>query len=83
MKKTNKEQKQDDSKELGSEVVKVDFNQLKDGLSGFVRGTVEEALNGLLEAEAEELVAKLSAKLRDRPIVSFKEGNKAAHKSWI
>ncbi len=55
-KNTNKEQKHGDSKELGSEVVKVDFNQLKDGLSGFVRGTVEEALNGLLEAEAEELV---------------------------
>ena len=40
-----------------SEVIKLDFNQLKDGLSGFVRGTVEEALNGLLQAEAEELCA--------------------------
>jgi putative transposase len=36
-----------------SEVVRIDFNNLKRDLSGFVRGTVEEALNGLLEAEAE------------------------------
>jgi putative transposase len=38
-----------------SEVVRIDFGNLKRDLSGFVRGTVEEALNGLLEAEAEHL----------------------------
>ena len=35
-----------------SEVVRIDFGNLKRDLSGFVRGTVEEALNGILEAEA-------------------------------
>lgn len=65
--KTNKEQIIGNSKELGSEVVKVDFNQLKEGLSGFVRGTVEEALNGLLEAEAEDLCgAKRHERSEDR-----------------
>ena len=38
-----------------SEVVKINFEQLKDGLSDLVRGTVEETLNGLLEAEAEQI----------------------------
>lgn len=38
-----------------SEVVRINFDHLKKDLSGFVRGTVEEALNGLLNAEAEEL----------------------------
>ena len=38
-----------------SEVVRIDFGNLKKDLSGFVRGTVEEALNGLLEAEAEQI----------------------------
>jgi hypothetical protein len=54
---TNQEQKKDKAAATGNnpEVIKLDFNQLKDGLSGFVRGTVEEALNGLLQAEAEDL----------------------------
>ena len=43
----------DDS--ASSEVVKIDFANLKQGLGGFVRGTVEEAINGLLEAEAEQI----------------------------
>jgi len=38
-----------------SEVVRINFDNLKKDLGGFVRGTVEEALNGLLNAEAEEL----------------------------
>lgn len=38
-----------------SEVVRIDFGNLKKDLGGFVRGTVEEALNGLLEAEAEQI----------------------------
>ncbi|MBC2603265.1 transposase, partial [Puniceicoccus vermicola] len=38
-----------------SEVVRINFDHLKKDLSGFVRGTVEEALNGLLNAEAEHL----------------------------
>ena len=56
---TNQEQGQDkaDQSVANHEVIKLDFNQLKDGLSGFVRGTVEEALNGMLQAEAEELCA--------------------------
>lgn len=56
---TNQEQKQDKqiALEANHEVIKLDFNQLKEGLSGFVKGTVEEALNGLLQAEAEELCA--------------------------
>ena len=50
--KTQTNQEQEDSKAgFEQEVLKLDFNQLKDGLSGFVRGTVEEALNGLLQAE--------------------------------
>ncbi len=54
---TNQEQKKNKGTEAGinPEVIKLDFNQLKEGLSGFVRGTVEEALNGLLQAEAEDL----------------------------
>jgi hypothetical protein len=54
---TNQEQKKDKGTEAGinPEVIKLDFHQLKEGLSGFVRGTVEEALNGLLQAEAEDL----------------------------
>ena len=38
-----------------SEVVRINFDHLKKDLSGFVRGTVEEALNGLLIAEADQL----------------------------
>ena len=52
---TNQEQQEDSKAGFEQEVLKLDFNQLKDGLSGFVRGTVEEALNGLLQVEAEEL----------------------------
>lgn len=52
---TNQEQEGDSKAGFDQEVLKLDFNQLKDGLSGFVRGTVEEALNGLLQAEAEDL----------------------------
>lgn len=68
---TNQEQKKDSAGATGinPEVIKLDFNQLKDGLSGFVRGTVEEALNGLLQAEAEDLC---SAKRHER-----NEGRKA------
>lgn len=68
---TNQEQKQDSgsSPEANHEVIKLDFAQLKDGLAGFVKGTVEEALNGLLQAEAEELCA---AKRHERS-----EGRKA------
>jgi hypothetical protein len=50
---TNQEQEGDSKAGFDQEVLKLDFSQLKDGLSGFVRGTVEEALNGLLQAEAE------------------------------
>lgn len=38
-----------------SEVVKIDFGNLKKDLGGFVRGTVEEAINGLLDAEADQI----------------------------
>lgn len=38
-----------------SAVVRIDFNHLKRDLGGFVRSTVEEALNGLLDAEAESI----------------------------
>lgn len=38
-----------------SEVVRIDFGNLKKDLGGFVRGTVEEAINGLLDAEAEQI----------------------------
>jgi len=38
-----------------SEVVRIDFGNLKKDLGGFVRGTVEEAINGLLDAEAQQL----------------------------
>ena len=62
---TNQKQNHDNqiNPHLNPEVIKLDFNQLKDGLSGFVRGTVEEALNGLLQAEAEDLC---SAKRHER-----------------
>lgn len=38
-----------------SEVVRIDFGHLKKDLGGFVRGTVEEAINGLLDAEADQI----------------------------
>jgi transposase-like protein len=38
-----------------SEVVKINFGHLKKDLSGLVRGTVEETLNSLLDAEADQL----------------------------
>lgn len=38
-----------------NEVVRIDFGTLKQDLSGLVRGTVEQTLNGLLDAEAQEL----------------------------
>jgi len=43
------------SEAASSEVVKINFGTLKKDLSGFVRGTVEEAINALLEAEAEQI----------------------------
>ena len=54
---TNEEKTSDRRKTAAasSEVVRIDFDQLKDGLGEFVRGTVEETLNGLLEAESEAL----------------------------
>ena len=64
---TNQEQQEDSKAGFEQEVLKLDFNQLKDGLSGFVRGTVEEALNGLLQVEAEELCeAKRHERTDDR-----------------
>ncbi len=46
---TNQEQKKNKGTEAGinPEVIKLDFNQLKEGLSGFVRGTVEEGKRSL------------------------------------
>jgi putative transposase len=41
-------------RELG-QVVKIDEGRIRDHLGELVRGTVEETLNGLLEAEAERL----------------------------
>ncbi len=38
-----------------SEVVRIDFGHLKKDLGSFVRGTVEEAINGLLDAEADQI----------------------------
>ncbi|MCC5789322.1 MAG: IS256 family transposase [Opitutales bacterium] len=43
------------TEESSNEVVRIDFNNLKRDLSGFVRGTVEEALNGMLDAEAQSI----------------------------
>ena len=43
------------SRAESSEVVRINFDHLKKDLGGFVRGTVEEALNGLLNAEADQL----------------------------
>ena len=67
--KTQTHQVQREASKAGfdQEVLKLDFNQLKDGLSGFVRGTVEQTLNGLLQAEAEELCeAKRHERTEDR-----------------
>ncbi len=44
-----------DESASSSEVVKIDFGNLKKDLGSFVRGTVEEAINGLLDAEAEQI----------------------------
>ena len=54
------------------EIVKIDFGNLKKDLGGFVRGTVEEAINGLLEAEAEQIC---NAKRYER------SGERSAHRN--
>lgn len=45
---------QEDSKELG-QVVQIDEGRIKDHLGELVRGTVEETLNAMLDAEADAL----------------------------
>ena len=45
---------QEDSKELGK-VVQIDESRIKDHLGELVRGTVEETLNAMLDAEADAL----------------------------
>ena len=44
-----------DEKPMG-QVIQIDEAQIKGHLDKMVRGTVEEMLNGLLDAEAEQLV---------------------------
>ena len=45
-----------DSGETVSNVVKIDEERIKGHLDRIVRGTVEETLNSLLDAEADRLV---------------------------
>ena len=44
----------DDSKKLGN-VISINETEVKDHLGEIVRSTVEETLNGLLDAEADDL----------------------------
>lgn len=58
MKDTNEKTLKKNVAERGSEaseVVRINFDHLKKDLGHFVRGTVEDALNGLLDAEAQHL----------------------------
>ncbi len=45
---------EDDGKEM-SNVIRIDEARIKDHLGEMVRGTVEEALNAMLDAEADRL----------------------------
>jgi putative transposase len=45
----------DDSTKLLSKVIRIDESEIRGHLDEMVRGTVEETLNGLLDAEADEL----------------------------
>ena len=45
----------DDSTRPLSRVIRIDEGEIRGHLDGLVRGTVEEALNRLLEAEADEM----------------------------
>ena len=64
--KTLKKQVTETEPRSSSEVVRIDFGRLKRDLSGFVKGTVEEALNGLLEQEAEHLCQARRYERNDR-----------------
>ncbi len=41
---------------MNSKIIEINEEEVKNHLGEFVRGTVEEALNAMLEAEAEQLV---------------------------
>ena len=45
----------DDSKKPLSKVIRIDENEIRGHLDEMVRGTVEETLNAMLDAEADEL----------------------------
>lgn len=45
----------DDSTKILSKVIRIDESEIRGHLDELVRGTVEETLNGLLEAEADEM----------------------------
>ena len=45
----------DDSTKNLSKVIRIDEGEIRDHLGEMVRGTVEETLNGLLDAEADEM----------------------------
>ena len=45
----------DDSTKPLSKVIRIDESEIRGHLDELVRGTVEETLNGLLEAEADEM----------------------------
>jgi len=51
---SNISEKSEKGKELG-QVIEIDQAKIKDHLNGIVRETVEETLNGMLEAEADQL----------------------------
>jgi len=51
---SNIPEKNEKDKELG-QVIEIDQAKIKDHLNGIVRETVEETLNGMLEAEADQL----------------------------
>ena len=47
--------KEEDEGKLMGQVIKIDEARIRDHLGEMVRGTVEETLNALLDAEADEL----------------------------
>ena len=51
----------EDSRKTLSKVVQIDERRIQDHLGELVRGTVEETLNGLLDAEADTPCAAPSA----------------------
>ena len=70
---------EEDSKGTGlSNVIRIDDERVREHLGHIVRGTVEETLNAMLEAEADRLERIMrEIRRRTRVVGAFPDGNSA------